>query len=165
MPAKKSPLDDLIAVVARLRSPGGCPWDRKQTHKSLLKYLREEAREFSEAARKGVWHEMEDELGDILLQVLLHARIEEEAGRFDIQDVARSQALKLMRRHPHVFGNKRFKTADEVVRNWDSIKRQERRLRQADIRARSKAKRRPGPNEPGPLAPGAFPELPLEFER
>ena len=133
---KTKSLDDLIAVIARLRSPKGCPWDRKQTHVSLIKYLREESKELERAIKKGVWHEIEDELGDLLLQVLLHARIAEERGRFDIQDVARSQALKLRRRHPHVFGSRKFKTAGDVVRNWDSIKVEERRLRAADVQER-----------------------------
>src|SRR5207302_7811978 len=105
----------LAALVARLRSARGCPWDRKQTHLSLIKYLREEAGELERALKKGRWHEIEDELGDLLLQILLHAEIKKEEGRFDIQDVARSQHLKLKRRHPHVFGKKKFKTAEEVL--------------------------------------------------
>jgi MazG family protein len=134
---KRRPLDELIAVIARLRSPKGCPWDRKQTHVSLIRYLREEARELEHAIRKGAWHEIEDELGDLLLQIVLHAQIAREDGRFDIQDVARSQVLKLKRRHPHVFGGRRFKTAEEVVRHWDELKGLERRLRRGDVRRRS----------------------------
>lgn len=136
---RKKPFDELVAVVARLRSPGGCPWDRKQTHVSLIKYLKEESAELAQALRKGRWHDIEDELGDILLQILLHARIQEEKGRFDIQDVARSQAVKLRRRHPHVFGSRKFKTAGEVMKHWKTIKDEERRLRKEDVRKRRKS--------------------------
>ena len=135
-------LNRLIATVARLRSPKGCPWDREQTHLSLIRFLREEARELEDAVRNGKAHEIEDELGDVLLQVLLHAEIAKENGLFDIQDVAESQLLKLKRRHPHVFGRKRFKTADDVRRNWHVIKEQERRLRYRDIARRGLEGRR-----------------------
>ena len=133
----------LIKLVARLRSPGGCPWDRAQTHASLVRFLREESKELEKALKRGRWHEIEDELGDLLLQVLLHARIKEEEGRFDIEDVARSQYLKLRRRHPHVFGKRRLKTAGQVLANWASMKAEERNLREADLsrRARSRIKR------------------------
>src|SRR5439155_5273620 len=109
----KGPLARLVGLVAHLRSRTGCPWDRKQTHRSLIKYLREEALEVEGAIKKGTWHEIEDELGDLMLQVLLHAQIAKDNGRFDIQDVAKSQRLKLERRHPHVFGSRKFKTAEE----------------------------------------------------
>ena len=138
------PLDELVAVVARLRSPKGCPWDREQTHKSLIKYLREEAKEVEGAIKKGAWHEIEDELGDLLLQVLLHAQIAQDNGQFDIQDVARSQALKLRRRHPHVFGSREFKSAEEVLRHWGAIKAGERNLRRRDVDRRLKASRAAG---------------------
>lgn len=133
-----SQLDRLVRVVSVLRSPKGCPWDRKQTHRSLIKYLTEESRELAAALRKGRWHEIEDELGDVLLQILLHAEIAKEAGFFDIQDVARSQALKLKRRHPHVFGDKKYKTPAQVMRHWKNIKAGERRLRQDDLRRRAR---------------------------
>ncbi len=138
-------LDQLKSVVARLRSPRGCPWDRKQTHRTLIPYLREESKELEVALRRGRWHEMEDELGDILFHVMLHARIAEENGRFTLEDVARSQALKLTRRHPHVFGSRSFKTAAEVLRHWQEVKSKERRLRDRDVArraARSGTKRR-----------------------
>lgn len=135
-------LDRLISIVARLRGPKGCPWDRKQTPRSLLKYLREEAAEVERAVRKGRWHDLEDELGDLLLNILLQARIASERGLFEIQDVARSQALKLVRRHPHVFGSRRFKTAAEVRRNWHWIKAEERSLRAEDIAARRRGRAR-----------------------
>ncbi|HAH07701.1 MAG TPA: hypothetical protein DCM05_14455 [Elusimicrobia bacterium] len=126
------PLDRLIAVIARLRAPGGCPWDREQTHRSLIRFLREESRELERALRRGRSREIEDELGDVLLQVLLHARIEEERGRSGIQAVARAQCRKLIRRHPHVFGKKRLKTAGDVLRSWAELKRRERALRRRD---------------------------------
>lgn len=132
----RSPLDELAATVACLRSPLGCPWDRKQTHLSLIKYLREESRELEKALRRGRWHEIEDELGDLLLNILLHAQIASEMGRFDIGDVAKSQVLKLRRRHPHVFGARKFKTAREVKRHWRGIKEEERRLRSQDVARR-----------------------------
>jgi tetrapyrrole methylase family protein/MazG family protein len=130
------PVDRLIGLVARLRSPKGCPWDRKQTHLSLIKFLHEEARELEEALRRGRWHEIEDELGDLLLQVLLHAQIAQEEGLFDIQDVAWSQYRKLVRRHPHVFGRRKLRTAAQVLGSWAEIKRKERSLRLRDVQRR-----------------------------
>lgn len=132
------PLDELVGLVARLRAPQGCPWDRKQTHLSLIRYLKEEAKEVELALKGGKWDEIEDELGDLLLQVLLHAQIAKENKRFDIQDVARAQYLKLKRRHPHVFGDAKFKSAEEVLLNWDEIKVTERKLRKQDLLRRRK---------------------------
>ena len=135
-------LDSLKAVVARLRSPRGCPWDREQTHRSLIPYLREESAELAVALKGGRWHEMEDELGDILFHVILLAKIAEEKGLFTLEDVARSQALKLRRRHPHVFARDRaFDTAEEVLRHWKEIKSTERALRERDVARRSRARR------------------------
>ena len=131
-------LDRLKSVVARLRSPSGCPWDRKQTHKSLIPYLREESEELAVALKRDRWHEIEDELGDILFHVMLHAKIAEQQGRFTLEDVARSQAVKLMRRHPHVFArDRRFKTAGEVLRHWKEVKSKERTLRDRDVAKRA----------------------------
>lgn len=135
----------LVALVARLRAPKGCPWDRAQTHRSLIKYLREEALEVEQALERGKWAEIEDELGDLLLQVLLHCEIARDKGHFDIEDVARAQTLKLTRRHPHVFGRGvKYKTADDVLADWKTVKTYERRLRAQDLKARavSKKKRR-----------------------
>lgn len=129
-------LDRLVRLVARLRGPSGCPWDRAQTHATLIRYLREEAKELEHALRRGRWHEIEDELGDLLLQVLLHAEIKAAEGRFGIEDVARSQYLKLRRRHPHVFGKRRYKTAADVKADWATIKSAERLRREADLRRR-----------------------------
>lgn len=118
-------MDRLVRVVAKLRGPGGCPWDRKQTHRTLIKYLHEEARELAAALRKGEPRHMEEELGDVLLQVVLHAELAREKGLFDLQDVARTLTKKLIRRHPHVFGGKKLRTASQVVRQWEKIKRRE----------------------------------------
>lgn len=132
------PLDQLKAVVARLRSPSGCPWDREQTHRSLIPFLREESAELAEALQGGRWHEMEDELGDLLFHVMLLAKIAQERGLFTLDDVARSQALKLMRRHPHVFArDRKFGSAEEVLRHWKEIKSTERALRDRDVARRS----------------------------
>jgi MazG family protein len=136
--------DKLVKLVAVLRSPKGCPWDRAQTHESLIPYLREEAKEVEQALLDGKWPEIEDELGDLLLQALLHAQIASEKGQFDIEDVAKAQRLKLIRRHPHVFGDADYKTPEAVKLNWKEIKGVERKQRQADLAARAKrrAKRR-----------------------
>ncbi|MBK6879552.1 MAG: MazG family protein [Elusimicrobia bacterium] len=120
---------DLVALMARLRGPGGCPWDRKQTHKSLLKYLREESREVADAINKGDPDDVCEELGDLLLQILFHAQIAAEKRRFTLADVVDGLAKKLVRRHPHVFGGLKLKTAADVVANWDDIKKKEKELR------------------------------------
>lgn len=118
-------LSDLVEVIARLRGPTGCPWDRAQTHRTLVPYLIEEAYEAAAAVTDGSTEEMKDELGDVLLQVLLHAQIEAETGRFGIGEVADSLRAKLVRRHPHVFGAGEADTADAVRLNWEEIKRRE----------------------------------------
>ena len=136
-------LKKLEAVVAKLLSPSGCPWDREQTHKSLVRYLREEAKELADALKGGRWHEIEDELGDLLFHIYFHSKIAEKAGTFTISDVAESQAKKLMRRHPHVFGGrKKFKSAQEVHENWAVIKSAERALRDKEVALRDKKRRR-----------------------
>jgi MazG family protein len=117
----------LVAVMARLRSPGGCPWDREQTHATLRTYLIEEAYEVLDALDSTDDVKFAEELGDLLLQVLFHAQIANEEGRFEIDDVIREIYEKMIRRHPHVFGEKRAKDAAEVLRNWEIIKQEERR--------------------------------------
>ena len=114
----------LLEVMDRLRSPGGCPWDAEQTHESLLKYLLEEAYEFIEAVESGDREAMREELGDVLLQVIFHARMAEEAseGSFNVEDVAKGVTDKLISRHPHVFGGVEVSGTDEVVQNWEKIK-------------------------------------------
>src|SRR5262245_10118582 len=125
-------LGRLVDIMARLRAPGGCPWDREQTHESLRPYLVEEAYEVLEAIDRGDVAALRDELGDVLLQVLFHAEIAAEDGRFRLADVAGAIADKLERRHPHVFGDVQVRDADEVVRNWRRIKAEERRAAGAD---------------------------------
>jgi len=119
--------DYLTDIIRHLRSPEGCPWDRKQTHESLRPYLLEESYEFLEAVANGDVEAMADELGDILLQVMLHAQIASEEGTFDIHDVIQNLSAKMIRRHPHVFGDQEADTAEEVKANWEEIKKQEQR--------------------------------------
>jgi MazG family protein len=122
---KGSAMLDLVATETRLRGPGGCPWDHEQTHKSLARHLVEEAYEVLDAIEEGAPEHLREELGDLLLQVVFHAQIAEDAGEFDVDEVARSITEKLVRRHPHVFGELRVSSAGEVVRNWEAIKRDE----------------------------------------
>ncbi len=117
--------DRLIAIMARLRGEGGCPWDREQTPRTLRPYVLEEAHEVAEAIDGGDWGELRDELGDLLLQVAFLARIAEEEGRFRFDDVAAAISDKLERRHPHVFGDAQAQRVEDVWRRWDEIKRAE----------------------------------------
>jgi MazG family protein len=117
--------EDLVAVQARLRAPGGCPWDREQTHSTLRTYLVEEAYEVLDAIETGNSQELAEELGDLLLQVLFHADLARETGAFDISDVITGIHNKMVRRHPHVFGNVKAKTAGEVLKNWAQLKAKE----------------------------------------
>ena len=119
-------MDDLMHVVARLRAPDGCPWDREQTHESLLKDLLEECYEFIQAVRDGDIDHMYDELGDVLLQVALHAQIASEHGDFTIQDVTSAIAYKMIERHTHVFGKVYAETSEDVLNNWEALKRSQR---------------------------------------
>lgn len=122
-----SQLQRLVDVMDRLRSPGGCPWDAEQTHESLLKYLLEESYEFVDAVQSGNRIDMREELGDVLLQVYFHARIAQDdvTDPFTIEDVAQTIADKLIRRHPHVFEGLEVSGADDVLKNWEDIKREE----------------------------------------
>ena len=122
---KGSALLDLVATETRLRGPGGCPWDHEQTHRSLARHLVEESYEVLDAIDDGDPTHLREELGDLLLQVVFHAQIAEDAGEFDVDGVARAITEKLHRRHPHVFGDVRVASASEVVRNWEAIKREE----------------------------------------
>jgi XTP/dITP diphosphohydrolase len=120
-------LTRLAEVMNQLRSPGGCPWDAEQTHESLLKYLLEESYEFIETIESGNRKDMLEELGDILLQVFFHARIAEEpeSFAFNIDDVAKAVADKLISRHPHVFAGTEVDSSADVLENWERIKREE----------------------------------------
>lgn len=122
-----SQLQRLVEVMNILRSPGGCPWDAEQTHESLLKYLLEESYEFVDAVQSENRTDMREELGDVLLQVYFHARIAEEhpTDPFSIEDVAREIADKLVRRHPHVFEDLKVKDSQEVLENWEELKKRE----------------------------------------
>mgnify|MGYP000073676800 CR=1 FL=1 len=117
--------DTLEYIVARLRGPGGCPWDREQTHQSLKPFMLEEAHEALEALDSGDMARFSEELGDLALQVVLHAQLAREAGHFSMDEVFASINAKLVRRHPHVFGDVQVSGAAEVLRNWDAIKRHE----------------------------------------
>ncbi|RMG44794.1 MAG: nucleoside triphosphate pyrophosphohydrolase [Acidobacteria bacterium] len=119
------PIDDLLAIMAKLRGPNGCPWDREQSPATLRSYLLEEAHEVAEAIDRGDWSALREELGDLLLQVVFLARIAEEEGRFGFDDVAAGIAEKLVRRHPHVFGGAPASDAREAFDRWEAIKRAE----------------------------------------
>lgn len=116
------PLERLRRIMHLLRAPGGCPWDAEQTHESLVRHLLEEAYEVAAAVRGGDRDELVDELGDLLLQPFFHAEIASESGRFDIGDVANAICEKLIRRHPHVFGEATAETPEAVLTQWDAIK-------------------------------------------
>ncbi|MBQ6473582.1 MAG: nucleoside triphosphate pyrophosphohydrolase, partial [Victivallales bacterium] len=119
-------LERLIKVVKRLRDPQtGCPWDSVQTNRSIRRYLVEEAGEYLDALEEENWDEVREELGDLLLQVVLNAQICQDEGRFDLQDIARDEADKMIRRHPHVFGTSSAHTEEERRRQWDAIKNAE----------------------------------------
>lgn len=127
MTDRTNSLRELIEVMATLRAPNGCPWDRQQTHQSLTPYMIEEAYEAIEAVENGDLEELKKELGDVLLQVIFHARIAEEAGNWDIYDVAASNVAKLKSRHPHIYGETAVSGSEDVMRNWEEIKRHERK--------------------------------------
>jgi len=118
-------LDELIAVLEQLRAPGGCAWDREQTHASLVQYLVEETYELVDAIESGDDAELVEELGDVLYQMIFHADIAAEAGRFTLEDVAAHMTAKMIGRHPHVFGDTTAETADDVMAVWDDLKQTE----------------------------------------
>lgn len=115
-------LDELIETLERLRAPGGCAWDRDQTHASLVQYLVEESAELVEAIESGDDDELIEELGDVLYQVLFHADIATEAGRFTLEDVAAHMTQKMRARHPHVYGDVVAETPDAVISTWEAVK-------------------------------------------
>ncbi len=132
-------LKELIEVIAKLRAPDGCPWDREQTHKSLRPNMLEEAYEAVDAIDSGDMANLREELGDVLLQVVLHAQIASEEGAFDIEDVAKELKEKLIHRHPHVFGNEKIETASEVLEAWDKLKNEEKTYRKSVMDGISKS--------------------------
>ncbi|MEZ4846576.1 MAG: nucleoside triphosphate pyrophosphohydrolase [Bdellovibrionota bacterium] len=114
-----------VEVIARLRAPDGCPWDREQTHETLIPYCIEEAYEVVDAIKSGDLNELKGELGDLILQVVLHAQIAKDNKDFTIEDVLNDISDKMIRRHPHVFSDAKVKTADDVVKQWDELKKKE----------------------------------------
>lgn len=126
---KRYTYEDFLNIIATLRGENGCPWDREQTHMSLRPCMMEEAAEVMAAIRiydqTGNWENLREELGDVLLQVVMHAQIAKEEGIFTMEDVVNEVAEKMVRRHPHVFGSVQADTSSQVLENWDEIKRQE----------------------------------------
>jgi MazG family protein len=141
--------EKLCEIVAKLRAPGGCPWDREQTHESLLPALIEEAYEVAGAVRANDTANFREELGDLLLLIVMHAQIANESGRFDINAVLKDVTEKLIRRHPHVFGNSDARDSGAVLKQWESIKRAEK-------------KHKPG-RDAGDAAGHYLDDLPLAF--
>lgn len=135
-----SAIEDLKTTMARLRAPNGCPWDQEQTHASLVRCLIDEVSELIDTIDRDDSAHMREELGDVLIQVVFHARIAEERGDFNFEDVARDINDKLVRRHPHVFGTGKASTAEQVIVEWEKIKATEKKH--------------------GPVSTGAFKELP-----
>ena len=155
-PATLEALAELVVIVARLRDPqGGCPWDLAQTHTSLIPYVLEEAHEVADAIRRDDAAHLEEELGDLLLQVVLHARIASERGAFDLEGIARGIGAKLVRRHPHVFdpGAERPTDPEAVRRSWEAIKAAERAER-VTAGERASAGHPPGGSPASPLSDG-----------
>ena len=132
-------LEKLVDVVAKLRSEDGCPWDREQTHKTLRPNMLEEAYEAVDAIDNEDIPNLREELGDVLLQVVLHAQIAKDEGNFDIEDVAKELSEKLIHRHPHVFGNTKVNSTDEVLSNWDKLKQEEKTYRKSVLDGISKS--------------------------
>ncbi|ACB76830.1 nucleoside triphosphate pyrophosphohydrolase [Opitutus terrae] len=135
-----SAIEDLLHTMARLRGPGGCPWDQEQTHATLVRCLIDEVSELIDTIDRGDMPHMREELGDVLIQIVFHARMAEEAGHFNFEDVAREINEKLVRRHPHVFGTGKLDTSEQVIVQWDAIKATEKKN--------------------GPASAGVFKELP-----
>lgn len=132
-------LEKLIGIIETLRSPNGCPWDREQTHKTLRPNMLEEAYEAVDAMDDGDLKHLREELGDVLLQVVLHAQIAKEEGAFDIEDVAQTLNEKLIHRHPHVFGDAKVNGAADVIVNWDKLKQEEKTHRKSAMDGVSKS--------------------------
>jgi nucleoside triphosphate diphosphatase len=131
MPTTGERFERAVAIMERLRAPGGCPWDREQTFDSIKPYTLEETYEVLEAIENRDWHELAGELGDLLLQVLFYAEMAQEQSSFSIDDVLDRLSAKLVNRHPHVFGDVKADTAAEVKKNWEALKVEERKKRQA----------------------------------
>lgn len=126
LPENLSQFKTLVDIMAKLRAPDGCPWDRRQTHASLRENLLEECYEVLEALDEGDSGKLCEELGDLMMQIVLHAQIATEAGEFDMRDVVNSINSKLVHRHPHIFGSLKVKDAEDVALNWEALKQEER---------------------------------------
>jgi MazG family protein len=126
LPEDLSQFKTLVEIIARLRAPDGCPWDKEQTHRTLRANILSECYEVLEALDKGDPAGLREELGDLLLQIVLHAQIAKDDGEFEIGDVIKSITTKIIRRHPHIFGSRKVKDAEEVMRNWEALKKEER---------------------------------------
>jgi nucleoside triphosphate diphosphatase len=126
---------EAVEIMARLRAPDGCPWDREQTFDTIKRHTLEETYEVFDAIERRAWPELKDELGDLLLQVLFYAQMATEAGHFDITDVVQNLNAKLIRRHPHIFANTVATDAGAVLRNWEQIKREEKQAKKKNSRA------------------------------
>ena len=124
-------LEELISIIRKLRAPDGCPWDREQTHYSLRPNMIEEAYEAVDAIDDNDMKHLKEELGDVLLQVVLHSQIASEEGAFDIEDVAQELNKKLIHRHPHIFGNAKIDNSDDVLQAWDKLKAEEKTHRKS----------------------------------
>ena len=133
MEKKYKNLEELIDVVAKLRAPDGCPWDREQTHTSLRPNMLEEAYEAVDAIDENNMAHLREELGDVLLQVLLHSQIASESNKFTLDDVAKELKEKLIHRHPHVFGTAKINNADDVLKTWDKLKSEEKTERKSTM--------------------------------
>ncbi len=157
----KDPIRRLIRIMERLQEPGGCPWDLEQTHESLKPYMIEEAYEAVDAIERGDLEHLAEELGDVLLQVVFHSALAARThGRFRIDDVAQAAAVKMIRRHPHVFGDAEAKTAADVLNNWERLKADERSQKAAESGSKAQA----GAGEAAPPSllshiPNALPAL------
>ena len=132
-------LEKLIEIIDTLRSPNGCKWDREQTHATLKRNMLEEAYEAVDAINDNDSKHLKEELGDVLLQVVLHAQISKEAGDFDIEDVAKTLNEKLIHRHPHVFGDVKVQNTQEILDNWEKLKKEEKPHRKSVMDGISKA--------------------------
>ncbi|HXB62876.1 MAG TPA: nucleoside triphosphate pyrophosphohydrolase [Acidobacteriaceae bacterium] len=149
---------EAVRIMARLRAPGGCPWDREQSFDSIKKYTLEETYEVFDAIERRNWPDLKDELGDLLLQVLFYSQMAMEAGDFTIADVVESLNAKLVRRHPHVFGEIEAATSGEVLKNWEQIKESEKRA------ARQKEKQQRGTEEKASLLQDVSRTMPAMME-
>src|SRR5256885_16236353 len=142
MPTTGERFERAVSIMARLRAPGGCPWDREQTFDSIKPYTLEETYEVLEAIDNRDWHELAGELGDLLLQVLFYAEMAQEQSSFSIDDVLDRLSAKLVNRHPHVFGDVKADTSDEVKRNWEALKLEESKQQKGSEEAGAKSEKR-----------------------